>query len=215
MKRKQCLLIAILIYVAGFYVTGVHAAGDAEAGKQKAEPCAACHGVGGVSANPAWPKLAGQGEKYLIDQLHLFKEKIRVNTLMNPQAANLSEQDIEDLAAYYSSQAVNAGSADPDKEFQGEKLYTIGEHIYRGGNATTGVPACMSCHAPDGSGNELAKFPQLAGQHALYTAAQLRAYRSGARFQPDDNHNMMKEIATYLSDTEIDAVAEYIAGLGH
>ena len=121
MKRKQCLLIAILI-LAGFYITGVQAAGDAEAGKQKSEPCVACHGVGGVSANPAWPKLAGQGEKYLVDQLKLFKEKVRVNTLMNPQAENLSDQDIEDLAAYYASQAASAGSADPDKEFQGEKL---------------------------------------------------------------------------------------------
>lgn len=212
MKRKQCLLIAILI-LAGFYITGVQAAGDAEAGKQKSEPCVACHGVGGVSANPAWPKLAGQGEKYLVDQLKLFKEKVRVNTLMNPQAENLSDQDIEDLAAYYASQAASAGSADPDKEFQGERLLLIGERIYRGGNSETGVPACMSCHAPDGVGNGPAKFPQLAGQHAVYTAAQIRAYRSGARYQPDDNLNMMKEIATYLSDTEIDAVAEYIAGL--
>ena len=212
MKRKQCLLIAILI-LTGFYVTGVQAAGDAEAGEQKSEPCVACHGVGGVSANPAWPKLAGQGEKYLVDQLQLFKEKVRVNTLMNPQAENLSEQDIEDLAAYYASQAISVDSADPDKEFQGEKLHLIGERIYRGGNTETGVPACMSCHAPDGVGNGPAKFPQLAGQHAVYTAAQLRAYRSGARYQPDDNLNMMKDIATYLSDTEIDAVAEYIAGL--
>ncbi len=212
MKRKQFLLIVILIFT-GFYVTGVQAAGDAEAGKHKSEPCAACHGVGGVSANPAWPKLAGQGEKYLVDQLKLFKEKVRVNTLMNPQAENLSDQDIEDIAAYYSNQAVHAGSADPDKEFQGEKLHVIGERIYRGGNTETGVPACMSCHSPDGVGNGPAKFPQLAGQHAVYTAAQLRAYRSGARYQPDDNLNMMKDIATYLSDTEIDAVAEYIAGL--
>ncbi len=212
MKRKQCLLIAILILV-GFYVGGVHAAGDADAGKQKSEPCVACHGAGGVSANPAWPKLAGQGEKYLVDQLHLFKEKVRVSTLMNSQAENLSDQDIVDIAAYYSSQATNAGSADPDKEFQGEKLHIIGERIYRGGNAETGVPACMSCHAPDGVGNTAAKFPALAGQHAVYTAAQQRSYRSGARYQPDDNLNMMKEIATYLSDTEIDAVAEYISGL--
>jgi cytochrome c553 len=213
MKRINCLRIVSLIFVASFCISAVHAAGDADAGKQKAAPCAACHGVTGVSANPAWPNLAGQGEKYLVDQLNLFKEKIRVNTLMNPQAENLSAQDIEDLAAYYSSQPTSADGADPDKEFQGEKLHTIGERIYRGGNAETGVPACMSCHAPDGVGNAPAKFPQLAGQHAVYTAAQLRAYRSGARYQPDDNLNMMKEIATYLSDTEIDSVAEYIAGL--
>ena len=208
MKRLFCVLLATL-----FYATSVQAAGDADAGKQKSEPCAACHGAGGVSANPAWPKLAGQGEKYLVDQLHLFKEKIRVNTLMNPQAEILSDQDIEDIAAYYSSEPVSEGRADADKEFQGEKLHVIGERIYRGGNPETGVPACMSCHAPDGVGNAPAKFPQLAGQHAVYTAAQLRAYRSGARYQPIDSLNMMKDIANYLSDTEIDAVAEYIAGL--
>jgi cytochrome c553 len=213
MKRINCLLIAILIYAAGFYVTGVQAAGDAEAGKQKSEPCAACHGVGGVSVNPAWPKLAGQGEKYLLGQLMLFKEKVRINPLMNPQAENLSDQDMQDLAAYYSSQAANIGTADPEKKFQGEDLYVIGERIYRGGNTKTGIPACMSCHAPDGSGNEPAKFPHLAGQHSVYTAAQLRSYRSGVRYQPNDNLNMMKDIATYLSDTEIDAVAEYIEGL--
>lgn len=213
MKTKHSLLIAILLSTTAFYVSGVQAAGDAEAGKQKAEPCAACHGVAGASVNPAWPKLAGQGEKYLVNQLQLFKEKIRINTLMNPQAENLSDQDMLDIAAYYSSQAASTGAADPDKEFQGEKMVTIGERIYRGGNTETGVPACMSCHAPDGVGNEPAKFPQLAGQHAVYTAAQLRSYRSGARYQPDDNLNMMKEIATYLSDTEIDAVAEYISGL--
>lgn len=213
MKKVTYLLTIAIFYVAGLFTSAVHAAGDAEAGKQKAAPCVACHGVSGVSANPAWPNLAGQGEKYLIDQLQLFKNKIRINTLMNPQAENLSEQDMQDLAAFYASQEPNKGNADADKEFQGEKYYLIGERIYRGGNPATGVPACMSCHAPDGSGNAPAKFPQLAGQHAVYTAAQLRAYRSGARYQPDDNLNMMKEIANYLTDTEIDAVSEYIAGL--
>ena len=212
MKRLYCLLI-VAFYFISLHATVVHAAGDPEAGKQKSEPCVACHGVGGVSVNPAWPNLAGQGEKYLVDQLNLFKEKIRINTLMNPQAEILSGQDIEDIAAYYSSLEASKGNADPDKEFQGEKLYVIGERIYRGGNPKTGVPACMSCHAPDGSGNGPAKFPQLAGQHAVYTAAQLRSYRSGARYQPDENLNMMKEIATYLSDPEIEAVSEYIAGL--
>ena len=213
MKRLSSLLVIALFICGSVFTSVVHASGDVDAGKQKSEPCAACHGVGGVSANPAWPKLAGQGEKYLIDQMKLFREKIRINTLMNPQAENLTDQDIADLAAYYANEAINPGVMDADKEFKGEKLYIIGQRIYRGGNAETGVPACMSCHAPDGVGNAPAKFPQLSGQHAVYTAAQLRAYRSGARYQPDDNLNMMKEIATYLSDTEIDAVAEYIAGL--
>ena len=132
---------------------------------------------------------------------------------MNPQAENLSEQDMMDIAAYYSTQPPAIGNADPEKEFQGEQLYKIGERIYRGGNPETGVPACMSCHAPDGTGNAPAKFPHVAGQHAVYVASQLRAYRSGARYQVDDNLNMMKDIVTYMSDTEIDAVAEYISGL--
>ena len=212
MKRKQFLLVTILILL-GLLVTVSKAAGDAEAGKEKSAPCAACHGVDGVSVNPAWPKLAGQGQKYLVNQLQLFKDNVRVNPLMNAQAANLSEQDMQDIAAYYSSQALHAGTANPDKEVNGDKLYEIGERIYRGGNTQTGAPACMACHAPDGVGNASAKFPALAGQHAAYTAAQLRAYQSGARYHPDDNLNMMKEVANYLSDTEIDAVAEYIAGL--
>ncbi len=208
MKKLSCLIVTFL-----FSMTCAFADGDPHAGQEKSAPCAACHGVDGNSINPAWPKLAGQGKKYLVDQLHLFKDKIRINTLMNPQAINLSEQDILDLAAYYASQTPSKGKADPEKEFQGEQIYLIGERIYRGGNPETGVPACMSCHAPNGVGNEPAKFPRLAGQHAVYTAAQIRAYRSGARYQTDDNLNMMKDIATYMTEQEIEAVAEYIAGL--
>ncbi len=201
------------LVVSCLLITCAYAGGDPEAGKQISTPCAACHGADGNSVNPAWPKLAGQGKKYLVNQLQLFKEKIRVNTLMNPQAVNLSEQEMQDLAAFYASQTPSMGTADPEKEFQGEQLYVIGEKIYRGGNSATGVPACMSCHAPNGVGNSAAKFPRLAGQHAIYVAAQLRAYRSGARYQTDDNLNMMKDIASYMTETEIDAVAEYIAGL--
>ena len=208
MKKLYCLLFIPLIYISSVY-----ASGDVEAGKQKSAPCAACHGADGNSVNPAWPNLAGQGEKYLADQLQLFKDRIRVNTLMNPQAQNLSEQDILDLAAYYSSQTPKIGVADTTKKFQGEEIYVIGERIYRGGNPESGVPACMSCHAPNGVGNTAAKFPRLAGQHSVYTAAQLRAYRSGARYQPEDHLNMMKKITSYMTEQEIEAVAEYIAGL--
>lgn len=208
MKKLYCLLFIPLIYMSSVY-----ASGDVEAGKQKSAPCAACHGADGNSVNPAWPNLAGQGEKYLADQLQLFKDRIRVNTLMNPQAQNLSEQDMLDLAAYYSSQTPKIGVADTTKKFQGEEIYVIGERIYRGGNPESGVPACMSCHAPNGVGNTAAKFPRLAGQHSVYTAAQLRAYRSGARYQPEDHLNMMKKITSYMTEQEIEAVAEYIAGL--
>ena len=206
--KKLCLLIICLAYAAC-----IQAGGDPEAGKEKSAPCVACHGPDGNSVNPAWPKLAGQGEKYLVEQMQFFKDRIRVNVLMNLQVQNLSEQDIQDLAAYYTSQTPSPGAADPDKEYQSEKLFMIGQRIYRGGNAATGVPACMSCHGPNGLGNAPAKFPHIAGQHAVYVATQLRAYRSGARFQPDDNLNSMAGIVNYMTETEIDAVAEYIAGL--
>lgn len=206
--KRLCLMALCLIFA-----TWVNAGGDPDAGKQKAAACAACHGPDGNSANPAWPKLAGQGEKYLAGQMRLFKNKIRVNTLMNLQVENLSEQDIQDIAAYFSSQVANSGTANADKEHQGEKLYKIGERIYRGGNAATGVPACMSCHGPNGFGNVPAQFPRLAGQHAQYTAAQLRAYQSGARYHPEDHLNTMPGIVGYMTEVEIDAVAEYIAGL--
>lgn len=208
MNKLTCLLLIPILYMSC-----VQAGGDAEAGKQKSAPCAACHGIDGVSVNPAWPSLAGQGNKYIANQLQLFKDKIRVNTLMNPQAANLSEQDMLDLASYYSNQTPKTGVAETDKVFQGEQLYVIGERIYRGGNPESGVPACMSCHAPNGVGNSAAMFPRLAGQHSVYTAAQLRAYRSGARYQPEDHLNMMQKITSYMTEQEIEAVAEYIAGL--
>ena len=208
MRKLFCLLVVGL-----FTITCADASGDPQAGKLKSAPCVACHGVDGDSVNPAWPKLAGQGEKYLVNQLQLLKQRIRVNILMNPQAINLSEQDILDLAAFYAQQPASLGTADPDKQFQDEKLYVIGERIYRSGNPESGVPACMSCHAPNGVGNNAAKFPHLAGQHAVYTAAQLRAYRSGARYQTVDHLNMMRDISQYMSETEIDAVSEYIAGL--
>lgn len=206
--RKLCLLAICMVYAAC-----IQAGGDPEAGKAKSATCVACHGINGNSINPAWPKLAGQGEKYLAEQIQMFRDRVRVNVLMNTQVENLSDQDILDLAAYYARQAPEPGYADSDKEFQGEKLYKIGERIYRGGNAGSGVPACMSCHGPNGLGNAPAKFPRLAGQHAVYVATQLRAYRSGARFQPDDNLNSMAGIVSYMTETEIDAVAEYIAGL--
>ena len=206
--KNLCLLVTCLVYAAC-----IHAGGDPEAGEQKSTPCVACHGPDGNSVNPAWPKLAGQGEKYLIEQMQLFRDRLRVNVLMNLQVQDLSDQDILDLASYYTKQAASHGTADPDKEFQGEKLYKIGERVYRGGNAATGVPACMSCHGPAGLGNAPAKFPRIAGQHAVYVATQLRAYRSGARYQPDDNLNSMQAIVSYMTETEIDAVAEYIAGL--
>lgn len=179
--------------------------GDATAGKGKAAICAGCHGVDGNSTNPQWPKLAGQNEKYLVNQLMLFKSNTRKNAIMNAQAAGLSEQDMRDLAAYFSGLETSPAAA--ASEQQAKK----GMKIYMGGNLETGVIACTACHSPDGKGNSPGGFPHLSGQHAEYIALQLNAYKSGERVNA--NLKMMNEIAAKMSDDEITAVAEYIAGL--
>jgi cytochrome c553 len=179
-------------------------AGDATRGKGLSASCAACHGADGNSVNPEWPKLAGQGETYLYKQLVDYKEGRRQNVLMAGQVANLSNQDMRDLAAYFSSQTMSAGTADA-------ALVELGEQIYRGGNAATGVAACIACHGPNGQGNPAAMFPKVAGQHARYNADQLRYFRDESR--ANDNGRMMRNIARRMTDQEIEAVSQYMAGL--
>lgn len=178
--------------------------GDAAAGKAKAASCAACHGADGNSAVPTFPKLAGQNAPYIMKELHDFKSGARKNATMSAMAAPLTDQDIDNLAAYYSSQTMSVGTAD-------KKLVAEGEKIYRGGNAATGVAACMACHGPTGAGNPAAHFPHLAGQHAPYIVAQLEAFKNGSR--SNDAGKMMRNIASKMSEKEIKAVASYIEGL--
>jgi cytochrome c553 len=181
------------------------AEGDAAAGKTKSAPCAGCHGVDGNSTNPAWPKLAGQHAGYLDKQLMDFKEgETRNNAMMAPMVASLSDQDMADLAAYFSSQTMQMGAAD-------EALVTEGEKIYRGGNPATGVAACIGCHGPKGDGNPAANFPVISGQHAPYVEAQLHAFKKGER--ANDAGKMMRNIAANMTDKEIEAVASYVQGL--
>lgn len=176
-------------------------AGDIKTGKQKSQVCAACHGADGNSTNPVWPKLAGQGEDYLITQLHYFKNGERENAQMSPMAANLSDTDINDLAAYFSSQETKIGQTDPGN-------IDTGSRVYRSGNTDTGVPACMACHGPTGKGNPAAQYPSLSGQHAQYMEAQLKAFRMGKRI-----NMIMQTVANKMSDEEIKAVSDYVQGL--
>ena len=187
-------------------LTGVSvAAGDAKAGKAKAVNCAGCHGVNGNSTNPAWPKLAGQHAGFIAKQLADFKSgKTRSDPLMAGQVANLSQQDMDDLGAYFASQTGSQGAAD-------EKLAVAGAKLYRGGNKKKGVAACIACHGPTGAGNPAAKFPKLSGQHAAYVEKAMKDFRSGKR--SNDMNNMMRNIAEKMSDKEIKAVASYISGL--
>lgn len=180
-------------------------AGDAAAGKAKAATCAACHGADGNSTNPEWPKIAGQHAAYIEKQIIDLKEATtRSNALMSGMIAGLSEQDIKDLSAFYATQTMSAGVAE-------ESLVTLGQRIYRGGNAESGVPACMACHGPQGAGDPMGGFPRLGGQHATYVQAQLDAYREGTR--SNDAKRMMRDIALKMTPDEMKAVASYINGL--
>lgn len=195
---KNLLLIALLAFA------GNSIAADPQAGKAKSQTCAACHGPDGNSVNPMWPKLAGQHAQYTVKQLQAFKSGARQNAQMAGMAAPLSEEDMQDLAAFYATQETEIGVADP-------QFLEAGERLYRYGNAEKGLPACMACHGPDGAGNPAAVYPKLSGQHADYTAAQLRAYRSGERHT--DPNQMMRIIADKMNDAEIRAVSAYIQGL--
>lgn len=184
--------------------TGIQAAGNAENGQAKSAVCGACHGPDGNSVNAIWPKLAGQHPKYIEKQLMDFKSGLRSDPLMSAQSAALNDQDMADLAAYFSSQKKTEGTAAPDS-------VELGEKMYRAGNAETGVAACMACHGPAGSGNPLANFPALAGQHADYLVKTLKDFRSSTR--ANDAGKMMQGVVARMSDQEIAAVAQYIQGL--
>lgn len=198
--NKPCGLIVLFVLAA---LHGA-AAWAASPGKEKAAACAACHGPDGNSVNPIWPNLAGQHVSYIVKQLSAFKSGDRQDPSMAPMATPLTPQDMQDIAAFYSGQQRRPGVAD-------EKLVDLGQSLYRGGNKESGVPACMACHGPRGSGNPGAAYPALSGQHPAYTVKQLKAYKSGER--RTDPAAIMRTIAKRLSAEEIEAVASYTAGL--
>lgn len=186
--------------------------GDAAAAAQTivTQVCAACHSADGNSVAPANPKLAGQPAEYIIKQLHNFKlgmldpnkDGVRKNPVMGAMTATLSDQDMLNLGAYFSSKAIKSGTA--------KIPYDEGQKVYRGGNAVTGLPACAACHGPTGAGIP-AQYPRLGGQHADYILLQLKAFRSGER--ANDAGKVMRTIANKMSDQEMQAVANYVAGL--
>ncbi|HEY8266295.1 MAG TPA: c-type cytochrome [Steroidobacteraceae bacterium] len=179
-------------------------AGDATLGSQKAAVCSACHGMTGASVNPEWPNLAGQGEAYIVAQLQAFKAGKRVNPLMTPMAAALMEGDMLDLAAHFSRQTPAGLEADPSNWKEGEKLY-------RGGDKTRGIPACIACHGPQGRGNGPAKYPALRAQHAVYTYNQLKAFKDGTRTAA--GNDIMQAVTDRMTDAEMRALASYVQGL--
>ena len=198
---KYCYIIVIAL---AYLAPNSFAAGDAEAGKQKAQICAACHAADGNSINPIWPKLAGQHAEYISKQLNDFKAGSRKNDQMSPMSANLGKEDIADLAAYFASQNIKHGKTDPS-------MLELGQKIYRAGDINASVPACLACHGPTGRGNPAALYPALGGQYATYIQAQLKAFREAAR--TNDVNEVMRTIVGRMTDEEIKAVSEYVQGL--
>jgi cytochrome c553 len=213
--RTACVLLAMASTSVAL------AKGDATAGAAKAATCLACHGANGNSVTPAWPKLAGQNAAYITRQLKLFHDGVRKpqptdtnGMLMPPMAATLSDQDMEDVGAYYALQTPAGGEADPS-------LYQAGQKLYHGGDRNRNIPACAACHGPLGAGNPGAGYPALRAQHVEYTVKQLGLYHAKLRYTLNDkgisnggdHAEIMQTIVSRLSDADIKSLAAYIQGM--
>lgn len=201
----QFLVLSVSLLSALASARALAQTGSAEAGQGKAAICASCHGVDGNSVTPEWPSLAGQHESYIVRQLEAYRGGERQDVGMQSFAAMLTLQDMHDIAAYFSSQPPRPKGADP-------ALVSLGEEIYRGGVPDRAIPACIACHGPTGSGNPLAAYPRVGGQHATYSFATLRAYGSGTR-RSDGETQTMRNVAEHLLEDEMRAVASYMQGL--
>lgn len=203
--KKIIFTLALMLGVAGT----AQAQGDVEAGKAKSSTCVACHGNDGNSPADMYPKIAGQHASYIEKQLLEFKAAAtggvgRANAIMGGMVMPLSEQDMADLAAYYASISVTPVAVP-------EEVIEQGAALYQGGDMERGITACIACHGPRGEGLESAKFPRLSGQHPAYIKAQLELFRSGER--DNDPNGMMRDIATKLTDQDIEILSQYVAGL--
>ena len=180
-----------------------------KSGEKKAMLCTACHGVEN-SNNPEWPNLSQQSKKYLVEQLHAFRDGIRNNALMSSQAMGLSDEDINDLASYYNNVKSKRGVLPAD-----DSNIELGQKIYRGGIADRAVPACISCHGPNGLGIDRTGYPKISGQHSIYTLSRLKDYKEGYddRDSISKNYSIMSAISFKLSNLEMKALSEYLQGL--
>ncbi len=217
MKKKwQILSISLALTSA----TGIlHAEGNINAGKQKAESCASCHGDNGNSMVATFPKLAQQHSSYLARQLHAFKDGRRNDPMMSAMALALTDDDIADISAYYAAQKISENALpvlaadDEDEKPVGNKdvqaLIAQGSNLYRNGNLSSEVSACIACHGSLGEGNKPASFPALKSQHADYLIKTLTDFKSGSRSKNPEN--IMHMIAKKMTDEEIKAVSYRIS----
>jgi len=211
-RRKKMKKFALpLTLLLGLVGSAYALDGNAEAGKAKSVTCAACHGPDGNSPTDLYPKIAGQHASYIFKQLKEFKQGAetggkqgRNNAVMAGMVAALSEQDMHDLAAYFSSQTMKPGSTPEDVVAKGEKLF-------RSGDKERGIAACVACHGPRGVGHSLAGFPKISFQHAAYIKTQLQSFRAGTR--ANDMNGMMQDTAKKLTDEDIEVLSKYLGGL--
>lgn len=201
---KKTVIAVLAAAFVGLIPNLLLAQGDAAAGQAKSALCGSCHGVDGNSPLAMNPKLAGQSAKYMVKQLQDFKSGARPGATMAAMVLSLSDQDMEDIAAWYSSQQPTVQGADPES-------VELAERLYRAGNSEIAVAACSACHSPTGKGNAPAGFPALSGQHAEYTLQQLKDFRSGVR--QNDGSAMMRTVVERLTDKELEALASYVSGL--
>ena len=203
MKPLHALTLSVLLAGSALAAeTKPAAKPDPAKGQALAQVCVACHVADGSRGSPANPILQGQHPEYIVKQLQEFKSGKRKNAVMMGFASGLSDEDMRHIAAFYAGKAAKPGAA------KNKDTIRLGEKIYRGGILEKNVPACAGCHGPTGSGIP-AQYPRLGGQHADYTEAQMIAFRAGARA----NNAQMMTIASRMSDLEIKAVSDYIAGL--
>ncbi|MDE3011629.1 MAG: cytochrome c4 [Pseudomonadota bacterium] len=201
MKAIRIALASLALAIIG----SAHAEGDPAKGQATASQiCAACHMPDGNSMVPQNPKLAGQHADYISKQLAAFKAGERKNPIMMGMAGALSPEDMSNVGAWFASQKPAVLGA------KDKALAEAGQQLYRGGKLSAGVPACAGCHSPSGAGIP-AQYPRLAGQYPEYVLAQLKAFRAGER--ANGNAAQMVAIAARLSDKDMEAVAEYVAGL--
>lgn len=207
--RKLLASLAITMGAVGIAhaQTDYQADADASAGQEMAQICAACHGQQGISPSGAFPNLAGQQMSYLAKQIIDIRDGNRMVPQMAGQVDNYSDQDAWDVAAHFARQDANLGqTSDEDAE-----LLARGEELYRAGDMSKGIPACAACHTPTGVGIGSAVYPGLSGQHAEYTVATLQDFAAGDR--NNSPSNIMGDIASKMSDNDMEAVANYLLGL--
>lgn len=210
MKLIGTTIATIALTFSGLVFAESPATGDVEKGKEIAAGiCAGCHNADGNSVIPIYPILAGQYPGYIAKQLHDFKAAEgetakRDNQIMAPMVATLSDDDIANLATYYSQQKPQAGSVSD------ASLVEAGKKLYQGGDLEHSIPACSSCHSPNGQGIP-PHYPRIDGQYPAYTLSQLQAFRQGTR--KNDTNSTMQTIVSRMSEQEMKAVSEYIATL--